>query len=99
MLLIMLGAFVAAASSLALFAYAWTVQAVVRAPVREPERTFGRSGELRPIPAHLYEWFRGWRRLVDALTDPQGAAARRDKGLIAALLYGCTSRLDILSFK
>jgi hypothetical protein len=45
MLLIMLGAFVAAASSLALFAYAWTVQAVVRAPVRESEKTFAEIGE------------------------------------------------------
>ena len=45
MLLIILGAVVAAASSLALFAYAWIVQAVARAPVRESERVFAEIGE------------------------------------------------------
>lgn len=45
MSLVILSAFIAAASSLALFAYAWTVQAVVRAPVRESEKTFAEIGE------------------------------------------------------
>jgi hypothetical protein len=45
MLLLLFSAVAVAATSVALFAYAWTVQAVVRAPVRESERFSGESGD------------------------------------------------------
>jgi hypothetical protein len=45
MLLLLFSAVAVAATSAALFAYAWTVQAVARAPVREAERFSGEVGD------------------------------------------------------
>jgi hypothetical protein len=45
MLLLAYVAVVFAATSAVLFTYAWTVQAVARAPAREAERRFTETGE------------------------------------------------------
>jgi hypothetical protein len=45
MLLLACVAVVVGSASAALFAYAWTVQAVARAPAREAERRFTEIGE------------------------------------------------------
>jgi hypothetical protein len=45
MLLLMFSVVAVAATSAALFVYAWTVQAVARAPVREAERFSGEVGD------------------------------------------------------
>jgi hypothetical protein len=45
MLLLLFSAVAVAATSVALFAYAWMVHAVVRAPMREAERFSGEVGD------------------------------------------------------